>query len=82
MTPKGIFHPSPWDVTVVDMPSRRDIDHQKACLEEEGQIEPIVVDYNTKQVVLDEYPYADAQIIAARELGWPTILITFENRSD
>jgi hypothetical protein len=80
--PPGIHKVSPFDVKIAEgeWPAQTDVDHQKGRLEKEGQIEPIVVDYFTKEVVLDDpgWAYAAAQVVAARELNWPNILITFE----
>jgi len=48
----------------------------------EGQIEPIeVVDLGEDgifryRVAQDAWAYAEAQVIAAMELGWKTILVT------
>jgi hypothetical protein len=73
----AIAHVSPWDVTVPGDTPRGDVARQRARLEDEGQIEPIVVRRATGQPDPDEWPYAGAQVIAARELDWPTILVVY-----
>lgn len=63
--------------------SERDWRYQANRLTREGQIEPIEVEpqgddslfkYRIKE---DAWSYAEAQVIAAIELGWPTILVTY-----
>lgn len=62
--------------------SERDWRHQADRLESEGQIEPIeVVDQGEDSLIRyriaeDAWAYAEAQVIAAIELRWPTILVT------
>lgn len=53
-----------------------DVRQQKARLQEEGQIEPIET---TPDLVIrtDAWFYSGAQVQAAIELGWPTILVTY-----
>lgn len=70
---------SPWDVNLTEKPSDRDVAVQRARLEDEGQIEPLLVNYDTKNLDSD-WPYASAQVVAIRELEWPTMLICFDER--
>ena len=71
-----IFHVSPWDVVIPQAVPPVDVERQMRRLEDEGQIEPIVLDIN-HQPDLDEWAYADAQVVAARVLKWPTILVVY-----
>jgi hypothetical protein len=71
-----IYRVSPRDVAVPDPPPPGDVDRQKQRLLTEGQIEPLVLDIN-HQPDPDEYPYACAQVIAARDLEWPNILVVY-----
>jgi hypothetical protein len=70
-----IYQVSPWEVHPSTEPHPRDVHVQKLRLSQEGQIEPIVVRNMVPD--RDEWAYADEQVIAARELGWPTILVTY-----
>jgi hypothetical protein len=83
-----IYHVSPYQVLLLDGDvDARDVKRQRERLETEGQIEPIEVIQVPVDVLADPAPltytlapygwvYASAQVAAARELGWPTILIT------
>lgn len=81
-----IFHADPNRVTFkTEYPSERDIKYQMARLEAEGQIEPLEVipaGSDDQQlgfdwiVYYDAWPYSPAQVVAARRLEWPTILVT------
>jgi hypothetical protein len=72
-----IYHVSPHAVNLGGyVPLPRDVRMQKARLESEGQIEPIQLLANG-QPDLDEWCYAREQVVAARELGWTTILVTY-----
>ena len=58
--------------------------YQAQRLETEGQIEPIEVVHDDDPDALfpymikhDAWVYAEAQVIAAIELNWPTILVTY-----
>lgn len=74
--PKGIIQIDPHEVVISDMPSEKDIMHQLGRLTEEGQIEPIALKPdNTPD--LDQWAYADAQVVAAQRVQWPTILVTY-----
>ncbi len=83
----AIYQVSPWHVEVHDGlrgPSPRDVRTQRERLENEGQIEPLEVrpmqqDHARYPYLLrsDGWFYAEAQVAAARELGWPTILVTY-----
>jgi hypothetical protein len=53
-----------------------DVRRQKERLEHEGQIEPIEVDVNLV-IRTDAWFYSGAQVAAAIELGWNTILVTY-----
>jgi hypothetical protein len=64
--------------------SERDWKAQAARLLIEGQIEPIEVVKHEEDESLfkfrireDAWHYAEAQVIAAIELEWPTILVTY-----
>jgi hypothetical protein len=53
-----------------------DVRRQKERLEKEGQIEPIEV-LPDLTVHPEAWAYSEAQIQAARDLGWDTILVTY-----
>jgi hypothetical protein len=78
-----IYQVNPKDVEICRPVSARDIKHQMVRLSEEGQIEPIVVEELERdgqlkvRDLLDDWIYASAQVIAARELEWETILVTY-----
>jgi hypothetical protein len=68
--------------------TKHDWRYQAERLENEGQIEPIEVvietTTETKQATVRTFRvapaawvYAEAQIVAAMELGWPTLLVTY-----
>jgi hypothetical protein len=69
---------SPHCVRLDETPHARDVAAQKRRLETEGQIEPVLVRRGMVPV-LDNWFYAPAQVVAARELGWETILVTCRN---
>jgi superfamily I DNA and RNA helicase len=77
MSYSGIVQVSPWDVKVPDEQARVDVERQKRRLEEEGQIEPVVVRRATNEPDPAEWVYAAAQVVAARELDWPDILVVY-----
>jgi hypothetical protein len=54
----------------------REIRQQRERLEAEGQIEPIEVNADLT-LDPDGWVYAGAQIAAAIELEWPTVLVTY-----
>jgi hypothetical protein len=84
-----IYQVNPHDVEPCRPATVKEIEAQKQRLEYEGQIEPIVVvhlgtDYTRVTDTLlrvrdrmDDWLYASAQVLAARELDWPTILVTY-----
>jgi hypothetical protein len=81
----GIYQVDPWTVDTGRSWSKKDIDTQIARLQAEGQIEPIeVVSVTTVpfsglnwEPAPDGWFYAGAQVAAARQLKWPTILVTY-----
>jgi hypothetical protein len=75
-----IFYVSPHNVITRDT-FERDVLKQVTLLNAQGQIEPLVVDRVDREffkVDDTEYPYASAQVQAARRLGWDTIIVTDE----
>lgn len=75
-----IYQVSPHHVKVLKLWSKRHVDYQKDRLEKEGQIEPIhvvIVHDEHYYVSPEEWAYSEAQVLAARELEWPTILVTY-----
>jgi len=81
-----IYHVDPSTVRMrspYKVVTERDWRHQAERLQAEGQIEPIeVIDLGEKwerryKVAPDAWTYAEAQVIAAMELGWETILVTY-----
>ena len=68
---------APHDILVHHWPTGREVRVQKERLTEEGQIEPIVL-LPDNSPDLDEYAYAEAQVVAAQELGWSSLLVTYE----
>lgn len=76
-----IYQVSPWEVVIEEQPPR-DVRAQRVRLLTEGQIEPLEVLVQrtpTRHYILDHdgWCYAAAQVAAARELGWETILVTY-----
>jgi hypothetical protein len=80
-----ILYVSPHDIVVLSWTFKKDIERQRVRLEKEGQIVPLVC-YKDEDgdwtPDLDHYPYANALVHAARDLGFETILITPEDVSD
>lgn len=74
-----IYQVNPNEVAITD-PYPRDVARQKARLETEGMIEPLVATFEHGMWRVDnsDWPYATAQVQAARELDWPTIILTTE----
>jgi hypothetical protein len=72
-----IYQVNPANINLHEVPSARDVAHQKRRLLAEGQIEPITISPVTMLANLDQCAYADAQVTAARELGWSTLLVTY-----
>jgi hypothetical protein len=82
--PRSIHQVDPWDVRLDDQPTGRDVKVQLERLLAEGQIEPIEVVLFASTSPRGKYTldpggwvYAGAQIAAARELKWPTVLVTY-----
>jgi hypothetical protein len=79
----SIYRVNPWDIDLSNEPQiGREVRTQINRLLAEGQIEPIEVIRNPlaiRKLALapDGWVYAAAQIQAARELQWPTILVTY-----
>lgn len=71
---------SPHDVPVSSEPHWRDVYAQAERLEQEGQIEPVLLRADGTPDP-DSWAHADAQVMAARYLEWPTILITRKDTS-
>lgn len=74
-----IYPVDPRTITLTEIPSKREIRGQVRRLEVEGQIEPIAV---TPELVIDKahpdyWVYSSAQVMAAIELNWSTILVTY-----
>jgi hypothetical protein len=72
---RQIYQVSPHDVKI-GKPFRRDVERQRERLEREGQIEPIEV-MPDMTVPTSAWFYSEAQVQAARDLGWATILVTY-----
>jgi hypothetical protein len=81
-----IYEVDPKEVETCRPASSREIRNQMDRLEVEGQIEPLVVEIigekDGKKLLkirdtFDDWIYGSAQVIAARELEWPTILVTY-----
>jgi hypothetical protein len=70
-----IEHVDSKSIPLASEPSKRDIVRQMYRLANEGQIEPIVIKTDGHPD-LDEYPYAEAQVVAAIRLHWATVLVT------
>jgi hypothetical protein len=65
--------------------SSREVLYQKRRLESEGQIEPLLgEDQGDGTWTVDniDWPYQYAQVLAARELEWETLLITDETEDE
>lgn len=69
---------NPNDVKVSDDPagSERSIQSLMARLEAEGQIEPWLLNKDNT-VHANAWVYTEAQVLAARRLGWETALATY-----
>jgi len=71
-----------WRGSMMYGPSRRNITKQMERLQAEGQIEPIqvfqCVNHGALEVQEDAWAYAEAQVEAAKELNWPTLLVTLD----
>jgi hypothetical protein len=69
---------NPDDVKVSDNPagSERSIKTLMAQLEAEGQIEPWLLNEDNT-VHANAWVYTEAQVLAARRLGWATALVTY-----
>jgi hypothetical protein len=82
-----IYQVDPQDVDPCRPATVREIKTQMIRLLDEGQIEPITVDHYADRLdgtpllrvrdKVDDWLYASAQLMAARELHWPTILVTY-----
>lgn len=74
-----IYQVDPRTINLSKSPSPRDVAHQRTRLVAEGQIEPILLNPTTMSPSTGPrgWIYADAQILAARELAWPTLLVTY-----
>jgi hypothetical protein len=76
MSGEQIYQISPWAVPVPAELPARDVKHQAERLNAEGQIEPIAL-LADGTPDLYSWAYANEQVQAARELGWPFILVTY-----
>ena len=68
-----------------EVPPLRDIRYQMGLLDRQGQIVPLVGKESpdgTWSIDDSDYPYAVAQVVAARALEWPTIIVTDSSYSD
>jgi hypothetical protein len=76
-----IFQIDPNKVAICQWVSFRAIRRTQGYLEKDGQIEPIVLAENNMVCPCDACPTysACAQVHAARELGWETILVTYKH---
>lgn len=72
-----IYYVNPNAIQIHDEPSLRDVRKQKERLQKEGQIEPLEVTGPNLFLRQACWPYASAQVVAARELAWPTLLVTY-----
>jgi hypothetical protein len=70
---------SPFVIELHDTPFARDVAVQRTRLEQEGQIEPLVL--RNGRIDPDNWPYGDAQVVAARQLCWDTLLVVELGRS-
>lgn len=86
MKNRSIYQVDPWLVDLQDtIPHRRDVRYQLDRLNKEGQIEPVEVRMHATENLFpgrytldpDGWTYANAQVQAARELEWKTILVTY-----
>jgi ParB-like chromosome segregation protein Spo0J len=72
-----IYLVNPHDVEISPV-YPRDVRKQMERLKTEGQIEPILVSRPPRMIPSrDNWVYSHEQVAAARELGWPTILVTY-----
>lgn len=74
-----IYYVNPHEVMVTSNYVKRDVLYQKQLLQRQGQIVPLLCKKNASDdwvVSNKDYPYSGAQVRAARELGWETIIIT------
>lgn len=80
-----IYYVDPMTVDIQCWTLKSDIAKQRALLEEHGQIEPIVAsrDENGEWSVNDDnWPYTCAQVWAARDLKFDTIMLVEGDDSD
>jgi hypothetical protein len=74
-----IVYINPNNVYISKMPHGRDVKSQMALLEKQGQVVPLVAKLHEAGIwIVDnsDYPWAVAQIMAARELGWSSVILT------
>ena len=60
-------------------PSSFDLKRMKATLVKQGQIEPLQINDATHEV-FEEDPWGNEILQAAKDLGWDTVLVTYERR--
>lgn len=81
----SIHYVNPADVNCDVIPARREIEYQMRLLEKQGMIEPLLArrdEAGTWHISTSDWPYAPAQVTAALVLGWPTVILTDDNKSD
>jgi hypothetical protein len=74
--PRQIYQIDPKTVKSPTIIYPGEVRRQRERLENEGQIEPIEVTPNLV-ITEDAWVYSGAQVAAAIELGWDTILVTY-----
>lgn len=72
-----IYQVDPNKIRLREIPTERDIRKQKERLLKEGQIEPITVNGPDLFIPHEAWLYSEAQVIAAIQLEWPTLLVTY-----
>lgn len=79
-----IVYVDPNKVILEEHTNRRDVGNQVKLLNKQGQIVPLVAKETTNGWVVNDsdYPYATAQVEAAIELGWSTIILTDSAEED
>lgn len=60
-------------------PSSFDVKKMKLVLDKQGQIEPLQIHDETHEV-FEEDPWGNEILQAAIDLGWDTLLVTYEHR--
>lgn len=79
-----IVYIDPNQVILEGEPYKRDVEYQIKLLNKQGQIVPLVARETSNGWVVNNYDYshATAQIVAARELEWSTVILTDSAEED